>query len=300
MQNIVNQENSEKEYDFHHLINTDRYTMDFHSHNYVEIYLGISGGDKFILKDKIYDINPRDLFVVNTFDVHRVITKENMIYERYVLEFKPSFAIPFSTHDSDLLYYVNHHSEDLSDCIPLNDKQFETAMRLIHDYELICNDAYGSDVLQRMKVVEMLTYIARLFYNRDVAHKGIPARRSGDPVTPLLEYINDNFKEVITLDDLAGKLGYNKYYLCKVFKEKTGITINSYITKCRIAYSKKLLLKGIPVTEVCYRSGFHDLSNFIRTFKKETGVPPKKYVNDDLSLGDNSHYYIGPEIREYN
>ena len=94
---------------------------------------------------------------------------------------------------------------------------------------------------------------------------------------------------------LASETGYNKYYLCKLFKAKTGITINNYLTKRRIASAKQSLLDGLSVTDAGFRAGFHDLSHFIRTFKAETGISPGKYVSDPLSTEDVSRFYVGPE-----
>ena len=147
-----------------------------------------------------------------------------------------------------------------------------------------------------MKIVEMLAYVARLFHEE--ASEGQLAARteSHDAITPLLSYINDHFTEPLSLDALAAETGYNKFYLCKVFKSTTGITVGSYITKCRIAYAKQLLLSDCSVTDTAFRSGFHDLSHFIRTFRKETGVPPRKYLSDEMSAADSSRYYIGPEL----
>ena len=76
-------------------------------------------------------------------------------------------------------------------------------------------------------------------------------------------------------------------------KAKTGTTINKYIVTRRIAEAKHLLMQGAPVTDACYRSGFNDLSHFIRTFHNAVGVPPGKYLS--VSSTREANYYFGPE-----
>ena len=98
------------------------------------------------------------------------------------------------------------------------------------------------------------------------------------------------------MDALAREIGMSKFHLCKIFKAKTGTTINKYIVTRRIAEAKQLLLRGIPVTETCYLSGFNDLSHFIRTFHNAVGVSPGKYLSD--ASAQIASYYFGPETEK--
>lgn len=67
-------------------------------------------------------------------------------------------------------------------------------------------------------------------------------------------------------------------YLCRIFKEATGTTINKYITAKRITLSKSLLDQGYSVSEACEVCGFNDYSNYLRAFTKAVGISPKKYA----------------------
>ena len=57
-----------------------------------------------------------------------------------------------------------------------------------------------------------------------------------------------------------------------------GTTIIKYLTSKRISEAKKLLNSGKSISEAAEESGFNDYANFMRTFKKIVGVPPKKYA----------------------
>ena len=67
-------------------------------------------------------------------------------------------------------------------------------------------------------------------------------------------------------------------YLCRIFKDETGTTINRYITAKRISRAKALLAEGYSVTETCGMCGFQDYSNFLKAFTKAVGISPKKYA----------------------
>ena len=72
----------------------------------------------------------------------------------------------------------------------------------------------------------------------------------------------------------------NKTYLCRMFREKTGSTINQYLIRRRVANVKRQLYNGREVHEVYPESGFTDYCNFIRTFTREVGVPPGRFYRE--------------------
>lgn len=93
----------------------------------------------------------------------------------------------------------------------------------------------------------------------------------------ILSYIDRNISESFGLEDLSAHFYLSSSYLCRIFKSATGTTINKYIVAKRITLAKSLLTEGCSVTEACERCGFNDYSNFLKSFKKATGVSPKKY-----------------------
>lgn len=95
-----------------------------------------------------------------------------------------------------------------------------------------------------------------------------------------LEYITKNFTSDINLDDIAESLNYNKFYLCRVFKETIGQTIQSYIFGLRISHAKMLLKQNkLTLTEIVYNCGFSSQAYFCYVFKKESGMTPLQFRN---------------------
>lgn len=287
-------ENLDQEFAFQHLIDNGNFSMDFHCHDHIEVYLSISGGEHFIIDDRIYDIRPGDMFVNNPFEVHRVTALQNEPYERYALSFKHALMLPYCTADTDLLHYVYRRPSDFSNKISLSDHQFQCFTELTKRYEELTDDTYANDVMRKLVFIEILALTAQ-FYRQPVQIPAeITSAESMDMISLLLEYIGEHLTDRLALDDLAKQIGVSKYHLCKIFKAKTGTTINQYIVTRRIAEAKYFLAKGVPVTEACYQSGFNDLSHFIRTFHNIVGVSPGKYFSTNRQ--DEQNYYIGPEM----
>jgi AraC-like DNA-binding protein len=92
----------------------------------------------------------------------------------------------------------------------------------------------------------------------------------------LINYCEENYYSDIKISDLAKKLGYNKYYILHLFKEKTGISLHQYIIQLRIKRAKREKQDN-TLLDIALKSGFYDQSHFIRYFKRYEGITPKEY-----------------------
>lgn len=94
----------------------------------------------------------------------------------------------------------------------------------------------------------------------------------------VMEYINTNYMNSISVEKIADYLNLNRKYLVRIFKEKTGSTIQEYMVSKRLEEAKKLLKKGYCVSESAYMSGYGDAFNFSKAFKKRFGFSPNDYA----------------------
>ncbi|WP_034040476.1 AraC family transcriptional regulator [Wocania ichthyoenteri] len=98
------------------------------------------------------------------------------------------------------------------------------------------------------------------------------------------EYIIKNFKDRITLEDVANIACMNPTAFSRVFKRVNRKTFSEYLNEVRIGYACKLLMEEkYNISEICFESGFNNISNFNRQFKKTTNYSPTEYIKTHLS-----------------
>jgi two-component system response regulator YesN len=93
-----------------------------------------------------------------------------------------------------------------------------------------------------------------------------------------LNYIRENHKNNISLEDVSQHIYISPYYLSHLFKEELGITFVEYLTKVRIEEAKKLLKNSsMSIVAIASEVGYEDASYFSKVFKKMTGLSPNQY-----------------------
>ena len=94
----------------------------------------------------------------------------------------------------------------------------------------------------------------------------------------MVSYIQQNFTGKISLREFGEQFHLSEKYISRYFKEHFHITLSQYVVYLRLEYAKQLLQDtDISVTEAAMRSGYQNISYFIRSFKKTYGVSPLKY-----------------------
>lgn len=102
----------------------------------------------------------------------------------------------------------------------------------------------------------------------------------------IIAYIDDNYKEKITLDELAFLFRTNRSTLCKVFKASTGKTVIEYANDKKLISAKnKIRNTDKTLTEIAEDLNFESIHYFTRFFKKKTGLSPKEYRNQTKKVG---------------
>ena len=73
-------------------------------------------------------------------------------------------------------------------------------------------------------------------------------------------------------------VGMSSVAFSRLFKNKTGSSLSDYIIDIRLGYASRMLIDSqIPVADICFYSGFNNLSNFNRIFKKKKNCSPKEF-----------------------
>lgn len=101
---------------------------------------------------------------------------------------------------------------------------------------------------------------------------------SVDRTNRAVDYIFAHYARELPLEEVADYLGMKPSYFSRVFKQATGRCFVEFVNRLRISKSCELLADGDkPVTDVCFESGFNNISNFNRRFQQLKGMTPSGY-----------------------
>ena len=93
----------------------------------------------------------------------------------------------------------------------------------------------------------------------------------------IVEYLNMNYQENISLDDLSTEFKLNSFYIIRLFKSQMNLTPHSYLLNVRINKAKEFLKNGYSIVETAQECGFFDQSHFHKNFLKIVATTPKEY-----------------------
>ena len=91
-------------------------------------------------------------------------------------------------------------------------------------------------------------------------------------------FLEQHYTENISLEQVAGMVGFNPSYFSVLFKKECGVGFQDYLTSIRINHAKELLMQTTePISEICYRVGYKDVKHFNKVFKKATNLRPSEF-----------------------
>jgi len=145
-------------------------------------------------------------------------------------------------------------------------------------YALASSDDYIRDMRINEKLNMLLTYLMGESWHPGENRGKDGAYGAKRDVWQVKAYVDEHYKEKITLDLVAEKFFINKYYLARLFKEQYGMPLNTYLQQVRITHAKHMLrFTDEKVEAIGLECGVGELSYFSRIFKKVEGVSPKEY-----------------------
>lgn len=131
-----------------------------------------------------------------------------------------------------------------------------------------------------LKLLDILVFLSTSKDLEPVLSSAFTANNTSDAekIDTVFQFILKNYRHEIYVEEIAEKLNMSIPAFSRYFKHHTRKTFSNYVTEIRISHACRLLMEGnYSISEICYLSGFENLSNFYRHFKKHTGVIPKEY-----------------------
>lgn len=233
-------------------------------HNHYEIYLLLDGKVEFINDHIRKKIVPNSLVIIPPGEYHRFIVSEDStdIYERCVLNINSGFLDNTILEDAlkgKELLILSPNNRIVENFLYLKDAMLQNCEK---DFEYILS-GIATDIIFLIKQ----TPDSLLTQTHGFLH---PASFQ------IMNYINQNYKSKITLQDIANHVYLSVSSVSHIFKEDFEVSIKQYITEKRMNEIHLCLQKGEKPQYISNEFGFSNYSTFYRSYCKYFGIPPSK------------------------
>ncbi len=264
-------------------VSTANYGGDWHSiphiHSCTEIFYVTDGIGQFIVSDRVCTVSSNELIIVNPNVEHTESSLNSKPFEYIVLGIA-GLELKFDEERDNGFYIFNFQNERDEFLIYLKSivKELEAKH---HDYEPICQNLFEVLTLKLMRITNFSINV-------------MPIRRLSKECAFVKRYLDNHFKENISLDLLSELAHVNKYYLVHSFSREYKISPINYLINRRVQESRYLLSDtNHSMAQISNMLGFSSQSYFSQSFRKVEGMSPIEYRKQQRNMnvvkeeGDN-------------
>jgi len=269
-----------------------------HVHRELEIGLVLEGTAEVHVKTKRFIAREGSLFLFNSNEPHEISTQESGAKIAYI-----QLANNFCEEYFHLLRNIELEENDLSNYLtPKQNRQvIDLMLRVIGDY-------YDEGVLNTLSCFTGICQLIRLllemipFHELDEASYLSKARKTAR-LRRITEYIDNNFLEKVTLEQIAKQEGVTITYLSHFIHDNLNMNFQDYVNNIRFEKALILMSKSRrSLTDVALESGFSDVKYLNRQFEKRFGCTSKEYLQQkrafrsDNAIVEETQHFAGEDI----
>ncbi|MBR2048185.1 MAG: helix-turn-helix domain-containing protein [Oscillospiraceae bacterium] len=266
-------------YELHRKQDTYYNEVLMHHHDFYEVNLFLKGEVDYSIENRIYHATPGDMLLISPNELHQPIFEEQQpAFERMVLWVDRAYLTQTASFGHALSRCFDRAAERGSNLLRPDQQMLGLMVMLLENILTERqSEEYAHDLLADTCLLQFLVMLNRL-EERSSQHPAF-RERSGSVVGRVLSYINDHYREELSLDLLANRFFISKYHLSREFNRLVGTSVYRYIIQKRLVMAKQMLSEGISSSEAYQQCGFGDYSSFYRAFRAEYGISPKEYVD---------------------
>lgn len=253
-----------------HLKDQTRKEFSYHYHDFHKVVIFISGKAAYHIEGKAYQLKPWDILLVNRHAIHRPEIDSSVPYERFILWVQND--IPWQ----ELLKCFQKANDRSYNLVRLNSALQEKMKDILFELENSAkSDEYGREILTQSLFLQFMVYLNRIFLEKQYIFDK-KSYTFDSQIASILQYINHNLKEDLSVETLSVRYYVSKYHLMRKFKQETGYTLHNYIVNKRLLMARTLISNGMPVTKAAQESGFAEYSTFSRAYRKQFKTNPSE------------------------
>ncbi len=251
----------------------------FHWHPELEVNFIYEGSARYHIDYDFFNSKVGDIILIRPNGMHSIHPLENQNHVTDTFSFHLEM-IGNSIIDQVSLNYLQplqaSNYKFVTRIQPAMDGYEEIKECLFSIFELSKNEGRYFELLLKSKLNEFL-YL--LYFNRYVLKKNTDdSYRKNERLRDLIDYINNNYQQNLSIDFLANFLGYSKTHFMSVFKQHTGTSCTEFVIQVRLNKACDYLINSSsPILEIATTIGFNNLSNFNRQFKRYYQATPSQY-----------------------
>lgn len=253
----------------------------FHSHPELElVYIKESFG-KRIVGNSVTQFVPGDMVFLGS-DLPHVWLNDEIYYQGISTLKAKAIVVYFSKDIFGPTFYEQKETQKITNLFSQAEKGLaitgKTNEKIARKLEKLTNKQNFEIIVGLFEILSILSESKEIdFINNDV-YLPINNESKIDRLSDVFEYVKENYKEEISLIEIAKIANLTPTSFCRMFKLKTKKSFVEYLNAIRVSNACKLLLetdKGI--SEIAYECGYKTASNFNQLFKKLTGTTPGEY-----------------------
>ena len=257
--------------------NVEDYGFKPHWHEALEVILPVEGKYEIIIKGEKHTILPGEIFIVPSGCLHEIPDPVKG-GTRFIFLFDLSIVDKLKGYAGLQPALINPIHANKSTYPRIFDEAYDLLVKIRNAY------FYGQTYSELTIYACFMNFLVLFGSNHDTDEKlfnNAKPRKQQQYIkefNKLLEYINENYMQPITLEDAAVNIGFSKYYFSRLFKQYTEYTFCDYLTIRRIRAAKELLGDvEYSIMDIAMNTGFSSISTFNRVFKEIEGCTPSAF-----------------------
>lgn len=252
-----------------------------HKHPEIQItYIEKSHGT-LILTDFMADFQPGDLFIIGPNQPHMFKNDKQYYGNHQDLEaYGISFFFDQSVFGSTFLSLPEN--KRLSAFVNRCDGNMSLKKGYTADVQCMINNLFSQKGhLKLLRLLEILYHLSghkSIKYLTASTHHKYDNEVEGERMNKILDFTTNHYQNNITLENVASLASLTTTSFCRYFKKRTRKSYVDFLSEVRIRQACKMLQDSDePVAQICFKTGFNNLSNFNRKFKRITSISPTAY-----------------------